>query len=72
MSEWQSIETAPKDGTWILLAFLGAHHAGARSRVAYGMWSAQGSEWVGHFEGTAMMRLVPASHWMPLPAPPSS
>jgi hypothetical protein len=71
MSEWQPIETAPKDGTRILLyakdcAFTGAWRAGPRY---FNHWSAK------IIEAAATWRLddgsaYAATHWMPLPEPP--
>ncbi len=60
MSEWQPIETAPKDGKRILtFRYLGD---GYKVRVAYytkGVWrNAQGHN------------PLNATHWMPLPEPP--
>lgn len=54
---WQPIETAPKDGTWILL--FGHKQYGVGVWV-FGKW-AMGS--ICMFEGS--------THWMPLPDPPS-
>jgi hypothetical protein len=62
---WQSIETAPRDGTQILIWIVGIE---PRPRIAY--WADRGMEygWFGlqsqHLLG------VPVTHWMPLPVPP--
>jgi len=81
MSEWQPIETAPKDGTAILL-----HGDG---RTTLGNWCAPSDtptikyqdgfapepEWE-EFEpfwaswDGGFTEEHPATHWMPLPAPP--
>lgn len=56
MSEWQPIETAPKDGTWFL-----AYEADVPMYTAH--WDEDGwydLEW----------KCRP-THWMPLPEPPS-
>jgi hypothetical protein len=65
MSEWQPIETAPKDGaTFIIGRDDSEHHA--YSGVAY--WS------LGRFrdptESVTKTVWVDPTHWMPLPAPP--
>lgn len=58
--EWQPIETAPRDGTRILVVSGGWHD------VAYVGWNDDDGEPV-WFNGDVP---VQASHWMPLPAPP--
>lgn len=66
MSEWQPIETAPKDGTYIILArFYGA----SVEEVVGGDWNLHpkaGEEGLHGFEAW----ISHATHWMPLPAPP--
>lgn len=63
MSEWQPIETAPKDGTWVLL-----YHQYARISD----WYWDGQKW--HNDvldwGDDEPSLAP-THWQPLPDPPS-
>jgi hypothetical protein len=61
MSEWQPIETAPKDGTPVL-AFIGDGDGAA----VLG-WSAGCREWQ-DYNGSSP-RYDP-THWMPLPPPP--
>lgn len=66
---WQSIETAPKDGTWVLLwqhalATQYAHLFEDPYLPRAGRWDE--SEWRDIDGG----RLKYASHWMPLPEPP--
>jgi hypothetical protein len=71
VSEWQPIETAPKDGEWILAAVIdlpcgGIYLSMPRSEnwrpnnysFGGGLWK----DW----SGTG----VNVTHWMPLPAPP--
>ena len=59
--EWQPIETAPKDGTRILIADATTRLV-RECRYEYYDWSDPVySEW--YFEATA-------THWMPLPKPP--
>jgi hypothetical protein len=72
MSEWQPIETAPKDGTQILV------WDGANAQVAEFYVRADGSSswelghrWVnGHTRESWSCSGV-LTHWMPLPARPS-
>jgi hypothetical protein len=78
MSEWQPIETAPKDGTEVLLAVGGI--------VDTGNWQAEspvGLEsgvivdpvlpegWYG-LRGLCPWDGVQPTHWMPLPEPPQA
>lgn len=61
MNDWQPIETAPKDGTWILIW-------GDRwdcEQPDVGSWD--DDDWRDD-EGAV---LAFATHWMPLPTPPS-
>ena len=57
MSDWQPIDTAPKDGTEVLLWWFRRHVVG--SYVAGG-WT---DESLGQYD-------VSPTHWMPLPEPP--
>lgn len=71
--DWQPIETAPKDGTEVLL-WLGFPF----SRIEYAKWYQGWGLWIDaedpepedsdEVRGTG--ELVP-THWMPLPEPPS-
>lgn len=64
-SEWRSIETAPKDGTRVLLWIVSEspyHEDHAMPGV--GHWTEwNGGGWVRWHRGTP-------THWMPLPEPP--
>jgi hypothetical protein len=70
-TEWQPIETAPKDGTaifiWLTLA------GGWFKRVH---WSAKVSAWVDWDHGEEAIYGYDGdkniSHWMPLPKPPTT
>lgn len=62
MSEWLGIETAPKDGTGILV--WGA--AFGEQRIV--SWNEPDNGWESD-EGTHPA--LAFSHWMPLPAPPA-
>jgi len=68
MSDWQPIETAPKDGTNILLF----NRAG---NVAAGLWlsGALGTGWFlrgGNRPDTFFNEHFGPTHWQPLPEPP--
>lgn len=61
MSEWQPIETAPKDGTYIL--GYGEHDHRGHYIDAIHWWHDRWTiEWMSGFQRP--------THWMPLPAPP--
>ena len=60
MSDWQSIETAPKDGTMILI------YEADIGWIYHSCWCKNsGIEWWG---GTGLHQNF--THWMPLPKPP--
>lgn len=75
---WQPIETAPKDGKWVLLfglldvledrkqLYCGLEHpcltAGYWDGID-GAWSPVGGTWEGPW--------IKATHWQPLPSPPT-
>ena len=65
--EWQPIETAPKDGTVVLLA-------GCRKPVAAAWLEDEIDYW--HVDdnklGPFVLRGPGPTHWMPLPKPPSA
>lgn len=73
--EWQPIETAPKDGTVVLLwgPYCINVTAAAYSR---GQWvcSADGAQAIESQSdfGTELATFEVPTHWMPLPAPPQS
>jgi len=64
---WQPIETAPKDGTEILLA---------DERVSGGFMTVvsfevvEGNDWVWHTNDGISYHEKAFTHWMPLPEPP--
>lgn len=71
---WQPIETAPRDGTWVLVYEPREYEP----RVHVAHWGTP--EWHGGPSTWVTMALGPnpdtynaddASHWMPLPPPPS-
>ena len=71
MTYWQPIETAPKDGTEVLL---GRFAEGCRrhGRIRVDRWSLpeHGRGWIGF--GQFNPESWPATHWMPLPKPPDA
>lgn len=58
---WQPIETAPKDGTCVLVADTNVWMAVAR------FWPGN-SYWIE--DAASGMRLNDPTHWLPLPEPP--
>ena len=67
MSEWQPIETAPKDGTDILLVV----RYGNLNKTRLGAWRQQRPgefAWLQHHTFDHFAGEV--THWMPLPDPP--
>jgi hypothetical protein len=62
MTDWQPIETAPKDGTEVLVYVprrLGPLYAGAANTTGKQWWSRNLGD-------------IQPSHWMPLPPPPAA
>lgn len=73
MSEWRPIETAPKDGTLILLYVSGQFLGFGRS-VNYVVGWMRAGDWVcdprdDTFGDPDTVHPTP-THWMPLPEPP--
>lgn len=79
VGEWQLIESAPKDGTYILLWGLWAGEINGPSKepgfLGEGR-STKNSDWVGFnwalTGGDAYMTWGNPTHWMPLPEPPDA
>ena len=65
MSAWQPIETAPKDGTEMILL----RYDDATNHLAIGHYMTD-TAWMGHSIPARFFPLQDATHWMPLPAPP--
>ena len=70
--EWQPIETAPRDGTWVLLR--GQNSVGVPMVPVVGAWRPagawkNGAVWVD--SGTFKV-LIDLTEWRPLPTPPTS
>lgn len=71
MSEWNPIETAPKDGTYILAYSPLAHEFNySNIRVTYYRRSEDKQGFIGWGEFNS--RNWPPTHWMPLPEPPNA
>ncbi len=68
MSGWQPIETAPRDGTEILIA-TGSYRGGVVVVSWYG--TAHGQDVHNCFADWDGDSYLDATHWMPLPDPPS-
>lgn len=56
---WRPIETAPKDGTGLLVY--------SDERIISAMWSVGADDWVEVVHGYTF---YDPTHWMPLPEPP--
>jgi len=61
--DWQPIETAPKDGRWILAA--STEYAAVKIS-----WNFHHKDWARHGDKDAEPVLHQPTHWLPLPAPP--
>jgi hypothetical protein len=67
MSEWQPIETAPRDGTEFLL-YAPDSIINARHYLGVGQWAEPNG--MGSIAGWFWPYAIRPSHWMPLPSPP--
>lgn len=69
MHEWRPIETSPKDGTPILIAYGGGS-------VSQGRWASAGDDeagwWTWHsYLGICRIDAEHVHHWMPIPSAPA-
>lgn len=73
MSEWQPIETAPKDGTVVLLFVPESTDTDGVRVGFFSYWAAYG-DWYGDESASHSLSNLygKPTHWMPLPAPPTS
>ena len=77
MSDWQPIDTAPKDGTWILLGGGRTDDEKGDRSIAVGQWTnyLNGSETEWHwqfawYDGGYYGFYEEPTHWMQLPKAP--
>lgn len=76
MSEWKTIESAPRDGTTILvcggtLSWRGSYDCDAQM-VEPDTANWMGGEWfIGNGESYGDRIICTPTHWMPLPSPPA-
>ena len=77
--EWQPIETAPKDGTWVLLSGGDCGQESDDPSCVSGQWTTylNGGQCEGHwqfawFDGGYYGWYDDPTHWMPLPNPPAT
>lgn len=71
--QWQPIATAPKDGSPVLVCYAPQYISNGFLPVAV-RWrayhpNAKGNE---QFRDSSGAKVVAATHWMPLPAPPEA
>lgn len=68
MTQWQPIESAPKDGTKVdLWTFNGERWCDCWWHKGQEAWA---SDWSCQSERGFVIRYGQPTHWMPLPAPP--
>ncbi len=67
MSEWQPIETAPKDGTDVLIGWF--ELPGQKSMTIV-FWHSFRKAWCNTWTLFSANAVSQPTHWMPLPEPP--
>lgn len=72
--DWQSIESAPKDETWVILFFADrAPWQAEADGMVLGFWSEEYGAWFdSEAASNALNESVEPTHWMSLPAPPTA
>jgi hypothetical protein len=78
LTEWQPIETAPKDGTWILLCGGEIRYEWdglSQPNAVVGQFAPKGEVMAGrwqfaYYDSGFHGQYENPTHWMPLPAPP--
>lgn len=71
---WKAIETAPRDGSDVLLNVAGTVVIGRwvdDERRSFGEVVSRRQEWVCHVSATWAPVKIEPSHWMEIPAPPA-
>lgn len=70
---WRTIDSAPKDGTRILIWFVHANAAYSKDPIKEGWAAAHEAHWIDHNGGgwTWYGLCGVATLWQPLPAPPA-
>lgn len=68
MTEWKSIDSAPRDGTWVLAYGNQCHYDEPASQHVV-FWDDRHEVWRGGMDG--FTDILFASHWQPLPPPPT-
>jgi Protein of unknown function (DUF551) len=65
---WRPIETAPKDGTLVLLYVPGS----AIMEIVFGRYDIDGDDgdWLMDWGNQGTVIDIPVTHWMPMPEPP--
>ena len=71
MSEWQPIETAPRDSTVILLYSAGAYHGLPFPGQYHKSQLFPDTPWVSLLKRRERFYEHVPTHWMPLPEPPA-
>ena len=71
MTEWQPIETAPKDGTRLLLKFDPPFHDVTEIGVAVGCWTGNSDHWWLSCIWASSGAHRPPTYWAPIPQPPA-
>jgi hypothetical protein len=69
VSDWQPIETAPKDGEWLFLAGKSGYVHRPGFMLA-GRWNIYRGYWEGTEDNALDDYGIMPTHWMPLPEPP--
>lgn len=73
MTEWRTIDSAPKDGTRIITFHLWTTYI---QMVGISYWGSQGMynapAWHTYSATGAINHIDQPTHWMPLPAPPKT
>lgn len=68
--DWQPIETAPRDGTWLLCYWAGTDIGEYQNRYGVAAWTSMHGDGDSWYEGSGAVG--DPTHWRPLPAPPAA